>query len=99
VVRCQKHSGRPACFWLADQAACHIRWRPDEALSHWDSWSGQIALGTGVGSAVNPVSYKLTPAAVVVYLYDLVTRHGKAAYTKMNFEPVPTKNARTLKAC
>jgi hypothetical protein len=69
---------------------CHI---------HWDSWGGQIALGTGVGFAANPATFKLKPAAVVVYLYDLVTQHGKAAYTKLGIQPVPTKHAGTLKAC
>jgi hypothetical protein len=69
---------------------CHI---------HWDSWGGQIALGTGVGLAANPATYKLKPAAVVVYLYDLVTQHGKAAYTKLGVQPVPTKHAGTLKGC
>jgi hypothetical protein len=69
---------------------CHI---------HWDSWGGRIALGTGVGWAVNPNTYKLFPSAVVVYLYDLVTKHGKAAYTKLGVQQVPSKHAGTLKAC
>ncbi len=73
-----------------DHPICHI---------HWDSWGGQIALGTGVGFAVNPVTFKLKPAAVVVYLYDLATQHGKAAYTKLGVQPVPTKHQATLKPC
>ena len=68
---------------------CHI---------HWYSWGGQIAVGTGVGSAVNPTTYKRVPAAVVVYLYKLKLVHGKPAYTAMNFEPVPTQ-PRPRKLC
>jgi hypothetical protein len=52
-----------------------------------------------VGWAVNPNTYKLFPSAVVVYLYDLVTKHGKAAYTKLGVQQVPSKHAGTLKAC
>jgi hypothetical protein len=69
---------------------CHI---------HWDSWGGQIAVGTGVGSAVNPTTYKRTPSAVVIYLYKLETVRGKPAYTGMNFIPVPTHHSRALPAC
>jgi hypothetical protein len=82
---------KPTRLSLAKNApVCHI---------HWDSWGGQIALATGVGFAVNPDTFKLKPAAVVVILYDLVTQHGKAAYTKLNVQPVPTKHAGTLKPC
>jgi hypothetical protein len=66
---------------------------------HWDSWGGQIALGTGVGWAVNPDTYKRIPSAVVVYLYNLKGVQGKLAYTGLNFEPVPTQHAHPLKAC
>jgi hypothetical protein len=69
---------------------CHI---------HWYSWGGQIALGTGVGFAVSPRTYKLIPAAVVVYLSDLSTVHGKPAYLRLNYEPVLTKHARPIKPC
>jgi hypothetical protein len=69
---------------------CHI---------HWDSWGGKIALGTGVGFAVNPDTYKLFPSAVVVYLYDLVTQQGKAAYTRLGVQQVPTQHTGKLKAC
>lgn len=60
---------------------CHI---------HWDSWGGQTALGTGIGFAVNQDTYKRTPAAVVVHLYDLKTVQGVAAYTGLSYQPVRT---------
>jgi|SRR5579863_8099273 len=70
--------------------ACRIR---------WDSWGGQIAVGTGVGWAVNPETYKPVPSAVIIYLYELKTVQGKSAYTDLNFVPVPTQHAHPLKAC
>lgn len=73
-----------------DAVLCHI---------HWDAWGGQIAVGTGVGFAISPKTYKPIPSAVVVYLYKLMAVHGKPAYTAVNFVPVPTQNARSLKAC
>ena len=66
---------------------------------HWDSWGGQIALGTGVGSRVDPKTYKQIPAAVVVFLYKLKMFQGKPAYTGLDFVPVPTQHARPIKAC
>jgi hypothetical protein len=66
---------------------------------HWDSWGGQIALGTGVGSRVDPTTYKHIPSAVVVYLFKLKTIQGKPAYTGLNFGPVPTQHAHPIKAC
>jgi hypothetical protein len=76
--------------WAKPGLACHI---------HWDSWGGQIALGTGVGYRVSQRTYKAIPSAVVVYLYDLKTVHGKPAYTALGVEPVPTKHSRPLKPC
>lgn len=66
---------------------------------HWDSWGGQIALGTGVGWRISPTTYKRIPSAVVLYLYDLKTVQGKPAYTAWNFAAVPTHNARALRLC
>jgi hypothetical protein len=65
---------------------------------HWDSWGGQIALGTGVGWRVDQ-TYKRIPSAVVVYLYKLKTVQGKPAYTGLDFGPVPTQHAHPIKAC
>lgn len=59
---------------------------------HWDSWGGQIAVGTGDGWAVSPVTFKRIPSAVVVYLFKLKTVQGKPAYTGLNWAPVPTKH-------
>lgn len=66
---------------------------------HWDSWGGQIALGTGVGWRIDPKTHKRVPAVVVVYLYDLKTVQRKPAYTALNFVPVPTPHSRSLKLC
>ena len=76
--------------WVKPLLVCHI---------HWDSWGGQIALGTGVGWRANQQTFRSIPSAVVVYLYNLKTVHGKPAYTTLGLEPVPTELSRPVKPC
>jgi hypothetical protein len=81
---------KPTRLGFGKDVVCHI---------HWDSWGGQIALGTGDGWAVSAVTYKRIPSVVIVYLYKLKTVHGKLAYTALNWQPVPTQHAHALKLC